>query len=121
MLKAMTAGKHVDYYNAHGTATAVNDQMEATALKAVFGDQLGHVIVNATKSMTGHAIGTSGALEAAVCAYSVKHGIVHGNLIGTPMPELNLPQKTMPADIRCAISTSFGFGGHNSALMLEKI
>ena len=104
-----------------GTATAVNDKMEAAALREVFGDRLGQVIVNATKSMTGHAIGTSGALETAVCAHSMKNGIVHGNLIGTPMPELNLPTHTMPTDIHCAVTTSFGFGGHNAALMPEKI
>ena len=121
MLRGMTAGKDVDYYNAHGTATSVNDQMEATALREVFGSRLPDIPVNATKSMTGHAIGTSGALEAAVTAYSIKNGIIHGNLIGTPMEGLNLPQQTVKRDIRCAVTASFGFGGHNSALMLEKI
>ena len=121
MLKEMSAGKQVDYYNAHGTATVVNDKMEADALKAVFGDSLRDIPVNATKSMTGHVIGTSGALEAAVTAYSIRHGKIHGNLIGTPMEGLNLPQQTVEKEIRCAITASFGFGGHNSALMLEKI
>lgn len=121
MLKNMSEGKQVDYYNAHGTATAVNDKMEADALKEVFGSSLRDITVNATKSMTGHAIGTSGALEAAVTAYSIRHGRIHGNLLGTPMEGLNLPQQTVDKEIRCAISASFGFGGHNSALMLEKI
>lgn len=121
MLREITAGKDVDYYNAHGTATTVNDRMEATALKEVFGDKLPDITINATKSMTGHAIGTSGALEAAVTAYSLKNGIIHGNLLGTPMEGLNLPQQTIRRDIRCGVTASFGFGGHNSALMLEKI
>lgn len=121
MLKEMVKGKKLDYYNAHGTATTVNDQMEATALREVFGSELDSIIINATKSMTGHAIGTSGALEAAVTAYSIKNGIVHGNLVGTPMEGLNLPKQTQNREINCAISSSFGFGGHNSALMLEKI
>lgn len=120
MLKEISAGKDVDYYNAHGTATVVNDNMEAVALKEVFGAKLDNIIVNATKSMTGHAIGTSGAIEAAVTAYSLKNGIVHGNLLGTPMDGLNLPTQTAHCDIHCAITASFGFGGHNSALMLEK-
>ena len=71
--------------------------------------------------MTGHAIGTSGALEAAVTAYAIRHGIIHGNLLGTPMEVLNLPQQTIRKDIHCAITASFGFGGHNAALMLEKV
>ncbi|MBO7412175.1 MAG: beta-ketoacyl-[acyl-carrier-protein] synthase family protein [Fibrobacter sp.] len=121
MFNGMVEGKKVDYYNAHGTATQVNDQMEATALKEVFGSQLGGIIINATKSLTGHSIGTSGALEAAVTAYSLKNGIVHGNIVGTLMEGLNLPRQTQKCDIRCAISASYGFGGHNSALMLEKV
>lgn len=121
MLKGMAAGKDVDYYNAHGTATAVNDKMEADALKEVFGSALADIPVNATKCMTGHAIGTSGALEAAVTAYSIRHSKIHGNLIGTPMDGLNLPRETTDREIHCAITASFGFGGHNAALMLEKI
>jgi len=121
MFREMVKGKKLDYYNAHGTATVVNDQMEATALREVFGPELDSIIVNATKSMTGHAIGTSGALEVAVTAYSIKNGIVHGNLVGTPMEGLNLPRQTQKHEINCAISASYGFGGHNSALMLEKV
>ena len=121
MFNGMVKGKTIDYYNAHGTATQVNDQMEATALKEVFGSQLGGIPINATKSLTGHAIGTSGALEVALTAYSIKNGIIHGNLIGTPIEGLNLPRQTVRSDIRCAISASFGFGGHDSALMLEKV
>ena len=121
MLKNMSEGKQVDYYNAHGTATAVNDKMEADVLKEVFGASLADIPISATKSMTGHVIGTSGALEAAVTAYSIRHGKIHGNLLGTPMEGLNLPQQTVEKEIRCAITASFGFGGHNSALMLEKI
>lgn len=121
LLKGMTAGKQVDYYNAHGTATVMNDRMEALALREVFGSRLPEIPVNATKCMTGHAIGTSGAFEAAVTAYSIRNGIVHGNLLGTPMEGLNLPQQTVSFDIHCGVTASFGFGGHNSALMLEKI
>lgn len=121
MLKSLSAGKNVDYYNAHGTATSVNDQMETTALTETFGEHAANIIINATKCMTGHAIGTSSAYEAAVTAYSIKNGIVHGNILGTPMEGFNLPQETTHCDIRCAITASFGFGGHNSALMMEKI
>ncbi|MDO5558080.1 MAG: beta-ketoacyl-[acyl-carrier-protein] synthase family protein [Oscillospiraceae bacterium] len=121
MLRKLTQGKKVDYYNAHGTATEVNDRIETIALKEVFGNDLKNVIINATKGITGHCIGTSGAIEAAVCAYSIRHGIVHGNIPGTPFEGLNLPDKTTKADIKCAVSSSFGFGGHNCALMFEKI
>lgn len=121
MLKDLIGDKKIDYYNAHGTATDVNDQMELSLLKEVFAEKLPEVIIGATKGITGHSIGASGAIEAAVCAYSIKKGVIHGNITGTPLKGLNLPDKTLNADIKCAISTSFGFGGHDSALMFEKI
>ena len=121
MLRALIGDSTPDYYNAHGTATEVNDQMEAVLLKEVFGERLPEVLIGATKGLTGHSIGASGAIEAAVCAYSVKNGIVHGNILGTALEGLNLPDKTVSADIKCAVSASFGFGGHDSALLFEAV
>lgn len=121
MLRSLVGDKVPDYYNAHGTATEVNDQMEAVLLREVFGERLPEVLIGATKGMTGHSIGASGAIEAAVCAYSLKNGIVHGNILGTPLEGLNLPDKTVEADIKSAVSASFGFGGHDSALMFEAV
>ena len=121
MLRRLIGSRKVDYYNAHGTATEVNDQMEAVLLKEVFGERLPEVLIGATKGLTGHSIGASGAIEAAACAYSIRNGIVHGNILGTALEGLNLPDKTVSADIKCAVSASFGFGGHDSALLFEAV
>lgn len=110
----------VDYYNAHGTGTQLNDKTEAMILKEL-SDKYGYTpIVNSTKGIIGHTLGASGAIEAAVCAYSIKNSKIHGNILGTAIEGLNLPKKTILADINCAVSASFGFGGHDAALVFKK-
>lgn len=121
IIRNLARNEKVDYYNAHGTGTIVNDNTEAKVLKEVFGDDVKKVYVTLTKGLIGHSVGASGAIEAAVCAYSIKNNIVHGNILGTPIEGFCLPDKTTEAKIDCAISASFGFGGHNAALKLKKV
>ncbi|MCR5141230.1 MAG: beta-ketoacyl-[acyl-carrier-protein] synthase family protein [Ruminococcus sp.] len=121
MLSELAHGEKVDYYNAHGTATELNDKTERYVLGEVFGDAVSELRVSSTKGLIGHSIGASGAIEAAVCAYSVKNDIVHGTPTGTSFPELNIPRSSEKARIECAISASFGFGGHNAALKFKKV
>lgn len=110
----------VDYYNAHGTATAMNDSMEAKML-AHFEEKYGQrPIVSSTKGILGHTLGASGAIEAAVCAYSLRNSVVHGNLIKTKGFGIDLPEATVSRDIRTAVSASFGFGGHDAMLVMKK-
>ncbi len=106
----------VDYLNAHGTGTQLNDQVEAEIIENVFGKD---VLVNSTKSLVGHMIGASGALEAAVAALSVREGNTHVSAnLDEPIRDLNFVREGQPVnrEIQIAISQSFGFGGHNASL-----
>jgi 3-oxoacyl-[acyl-carrier-protein] synthase II len=114
------AARKIDYLNAHGTGTVANDQVEAKAIQAVFGERDRQPWVNSTKGLLGHTLGASGAIEAAVTALSVSGGSVHGNLVEEPMPELNLPLETATGRIENALSVSYGFGGHNGGLRLSR-
>jgi 3-oxoacyl-(acyl-carrier-protein) synthase len=110
----------VDYVNAHGTSTLMNDRSECAALRVVMGSHLSEVAVSSTKSCMGHLIAAAGAVEAAVCALALRDGIapVNANL-AEPDPECNVNivrGKSRPMRIRAAISNSFGFGGSNSCL-----
>lgn len=113
----------VDYVNAHGTSTPLNDPMETKAIKAVFGEHARRLKVSSTKSMTGHLLGAAGAIEAAICALAIRDGfypptINHEN----PDPECDLdvvPNKGVQGPIRAAISTSLGFGGHNGVIAIK--
>lgn len=120
MLRRLCGGQKIDYYNAHGTATVLNDKTEQYALTEVFGDSLKDIPVTSAKGIIGHTIGASGAIEAAICAYSIKNQVIHGNILGTPLAGLCLPSETKEAKIETAVSASFGFGGHNAALMFKK-
>lgn len=115
----------VDYINAHGTSTAINDRVETLAIKKVFGDRAKRIAVNSTKSMTGHMIGAAGGLEAVVSVLSVAEDKVHRTLnYTTPDPELDLdyvPEGTRELKVRAAISNSLGFGGHNATLAFAKL
>lgn len=114
----------VDYINAHATSTPVGDRIETLAIKRAFGDHAYSLAVSATKSMTGHLLGGAGGLEAAITALSVYHQILPPTInYETPDPECDLdcvPNKARPANVRCALSNSFGFGGTNAALLFRR-
>ena len=110
----------IDYVNAHGTSTVMNDRSECAALQAVFEGDVSRVAVSSTKSCMGHLIAAAGAVEAGVCALAIHHGMapVNANLV-EPDPTCNLAlvrDQSRPLRIRAAISNSLGFGGSNSCL-----
>lgn len=109
-------GAAPEYINAHGTATELNDSTEAEIIRDVFGPAQKQPVINSTKGLLGHTIAASGAFEAAVTAISIHEGIVHGNHISDPLPDLNLCPKSRELNIRSAFSFSYGFGGHNAGL-----
>jgi beta-ketoacyl-acyl-carrier-protein synthase II len=114
----------VDYVNAHGTSTPLNDLTETKAIKAVFGEHARRLAISSTKSMVGHAMGASGALEAIVCALTIRHRIIHPTInYEYPDPECDLdyvPNQARQADIKIALSNSFGLGGQNACLILKR-
>ena len=114
----------VDYVNAHGTSTRLNDQMETTAVKRVFGEGASLIPLSSIKSMIGHLIGAAGAVEAAAMALTLRHNAVPPTINLThPDPNCDLdyvPQTARELPIRTAVSTSFGFGGQNGALVMRQ-
>jgi len=114
----------VDYINAHGTSTPVNDPTETKAVKHVFGEHAYKLAMSSTKSMTGHLLGAAGGLEAGITALSVKHQIAPPTInLDHPDEECDLdyvPHKARPMKIRYALSNSFGFGGTNGTLLLKQ-
>ena len=114
----------IDYINAHGTSTNLNDKGEAAAIHEVFGERAGCIPVSSTKSMTGHLLGAAGAAEAIVCALSVQNDYVHENInYKEPDPECELDIVTgggRKTTLCHALSNSLGFGGHNAALVISK-
>lgn len=114
----------VDYVNAHGTSTPLNDAGETKAIKAAFGDHAYKMMVSSTKSMTGHLLGGSGAVEAIITTKALQEGFVPATInYRNPDPACDLdivPNEGRKADIRCAISNSLGFGGHNATTLFRK-
>jgi 3-oxoacyl-(acyl-carrier-protein) synthase len=113
----------VDYLNAHGTSTPMNDRSECAATRAVFGPGVGNVAVSSTKSVMGHLIAAAGAVEAAVCALAIHHGLMPVNAnLREPDPDCDLDivrGEPRPRRIRVALSNSLGFGGSNSCVALR--
>ncbi len=115
----------VNYVNAHGTSTAINDRAESLVIKNVFGERAKKIPVSSTKSMTGHLLGAAGGVELIAAILSINKGMVHPTInYETPDPECDLdyvPNKSREHKVTCAISNSFGFGGHNGTLVLQKV
>lgn len=114
----------ITYVNAHGTSTPYNDRFESMAIKTVFGDHAQNISVSSTKSMTGHLLGASGAIEAVSCLLAVRENYMHGTMgIQNVDPEIGLdvlPNQGREAEVEYALSNSLGFGGHNATLILKK-
>jgi 3-oxoacyl-[acyl-carrier-protein] synthase II len=125
LLKAGWHPEEVDYINAHGTSTPLNDKMETRAIKTVFGDYAYRIPVSSTKSMTGHLLGGAGAIEAAICVLTLQYGIIPPTVnLKNPDPECDLdyvPGLARKAKVNKILSNSFGFGGHNSVLAFKAI
>ncbi|WP_305043921.1 beta-ketoacyl-ACP synthase II [Geoalkalibacter sp.] len=117
--------EQVDYINAHGTSTPFNDYYETLAIKSVLGSHASKVMVSSTKSMTGHALGAAGGLEAVFTLLAMERGAVPPTInYQEPDPECDLdyvPNEARSADIRVALSNSFGFGGTNATLLFKKV
>ena len=118
------APEEVDYVNAHGTSTHHNDLFETKAIKLALGDHAYHVHINSTKSMIGHLLGAAGGVEFIACVKSIEEGFVHataGLEIDDEECDLDYTKgEGVAADIRCAISNSLGFGGHNASLLVKR-
>ncbi|MEW5322990.1 beta-ketoacyl-ACP synthase II [Geobacillus thermoleovorans] len=116
--------EEIDYINAHGTSTEYNDKYETAAIKEVFGDHAYKLAVSSTKSMTGHLLGATGAVEAIFSVLAIRDGIIPPTInYETPDPECDLdyvPNEARKQDVRAVLSNSFGFGGHNATLIFKK-
>lgn len=114
----------VDYVNAHGTSTPLNDRLETMALKKLFGDYAHSLPVSSTKSALGHTLGAAGAIEAAVCVLAIQNGIVPPTInLSVPDPVCDLdyvPNTARSMNVDIAMTNSFGFGGHNSSLVFRR-
>ncbi len=118
------APEDVDYVNAHGTSTSLNDAAETRALKMALGDHAQRVPISSSKSMIGHLLGAAGAVEAIAVLKTINEGVIHPTInLHQPDPECDLdyvPNQARPAEVRIAISNSFGFGGQNCTLVLKR-
>lgn len=116
--------EEIGYINAHGSSTKLNDSIETQAIKQVFGEQAYNIPVSSTKSMIGHPMGASGALEAIVCALAIKHGWIPPTInYETPDPECDLdyvPNQARQVSVDATLSNSFGLGGQNACLILKR-
>ena len=115
----------VGYINAHGTSTQLNDTTETRAIRHCFGGHANKLAVSSTKSMTGHMLGAAGAVEALITAKAVQEGFIPPTIgLEMPDPECDLdyvPKTGRAQNIKCALTNSFGFGGHNAVLLIKKV
>ena len=122
--KAHLRPSDVDYLNAHGTSTLLNDKCETQAIKTVFGEDARKLPISSTKSMTGHLLGAAGALEAAVCVRAIQEGVVPPTInLENPDPDCDLnytPWTPRRGPVNVALSNALGFGGHNSTLVFQR-
>lgn len=114
----------IQYVNAHGTSTPLNDKCETNSIKSCFGDHASKLKINSTKSMVGHMLGAAAGLEAIVCVKSIENSILHPTMnLVDPDPDCDLdyvPNQSQPLEVQAALSNSLGFGGHNSAIVIRK-
>ena len=112
----------IDYINAHGTSTPLNDKSETAAIKTVFGERAYQVPISSTKSMTGHLLGASGAMEAVISVLAIRDGVLPPTInYETPDPECDLdyiPNVARKVQPQRVMSNSFGFGGHNATIII---
>ena len=115
----------VDYINAHGTSTPINEKYETIAIKKAFGDEAYKVKISSTKSMTGHLLGGAAAVEAIACVMAMRDGIIPPTIhYKEPDPDCDLditPNKAVEMPVNVAISNALGFGGHNACIVLKKV
>lgn len=125
LTKARIAPDEVDYINAHGTGTPLNDRVETIAIKHVFGEAARSVAISSTKSMTGHMMGSAGTFEAMVCALAIHNRVIPPTInLEVPDPECDLdytPLQPREMQVDVALSNSIGLGGHNSSLVLKRV
>ncbi|HNW88724.1 MAG TPA: beta-ketoacyl-[acyl-carrier-protein] synthase family protein [Bacteroidales bacterium] len=121
---ANVSSSQIDYINAHGTSTTLNDKYETLAIKKVFGERAYHIPVSSSKSMTGHTIGAAGAIELIITLQTIMNSIITPTInLDQPDPELDLdyvPNTLRNQEVNCALSNSFAFGGHNAVLVIKK-
>lgn len=122
--KAGISASEVDYINAHGTGTPLNDKFETAAVKQVFGEHAHKLVMTSTKSMTGHMMGAAGAVEAMACVRAIIDGVIPPTInYEVPDPDCDLdyaPNEARERDVRVALSNSMGLGGHNSCLIFRR-
>jgi 3-oxoacyl-[acyl-carrier-protein] synthase II len=125
LLDACLEPSQIDYVNAHGTSTQLNEKLETQAIKSAFGSHAYDLPISSTKSMTGHLLGAAGALEAVICVRAINEGCIPPTInYADPDPDCDLdyvPNSTRPAKLRHVLSNSMGFGGHNVALVLSAV
>lgn len=124
LAQAGLSPKDIDYVNAHGTSTPLNDRLETAAMKGAFGEHAARVPISSTKSMTGHLLGAAGGVEAALSVMAIERSMIPPTInLETPDPDCDLdyvPNKARPARLRSAMSNSMGFGGHNACLIFRE-
>jgi 3-oxoacyl-[acyl-carrier-protein] synthase II len=124
LAQAGLEGDDIDYVNAHGTSTPMNDKLETVALKKVFGEYAYTLPVSSTKSMTGHLLGAAGAVEAGICILAMQHGVIPATVnYETPDPDCDLdyvPNVARSASLEAVMTNSLGFGGHNASLVFRR-
>lgn len=124
MKVAGLAPENIDYINAHGTSTELNDKFETQAIKAALGEHAKKVSISSTKGTTGHSLGAAGAIETTACIMALRNGIIPPTInYETPDPDCDLdytPNKAVEKKIRTAVNTNLGFGGHNAVVILKR-